>query len=131
MISPCCSVIVSPVQSEVGDNDSTHSPVGEASSTTGDLDISNEDLALMTDIPFIKFPLENVESSVMEIDEYRNDNLRIKYSKDMVPASYEDCSRVLLEVLVHHYDITSTYSKLFGNLVTKHQSPACFAEINL
>ena len=127
---------MSPVQSEVGDKVPAHSPVGEASSTTGDdLEISNEELDLITDIPFIRFPHENIESSVMEIAQYRNDNLRIRYSLDMVPASYEDCSRVLLEVLCHHHDIMSTYGRLFGNLVSNQnaraQSPEYFAEINL
>ena len=127
---------MSPAHSEVGGKISTHSPVSEASSTTGDdLENSNEELDLITDMPYIRFPQENIESPVMEIAQYRNENLRIRYSLDMVPASYEDCSRTLLEVLCHHHDIMVTYGRLFGNLVSNQnaraQSPEYFAEINL
>ena len=79
----------------------------EASSTTGDdLEaISSEDLARL---------LDNAEPPIMELEEFRNPNLNIRYTRDMIPSTLKECSQLLLEVLVSHHDLSVSYKQLFG-----------------
>ena len=73
----------------------------EASSTTGDdLEaISSEEIARL---------LGNVEPPVVGIEEFR----------DMIPSTYEECSQLLLEVLVSHHNLSVRYKQLLGEQLT-------------
>ena len=127
------SVIVASMSPKVVDGELNHSPMDEASSTTGDdLEIiSSEDIAHLNGPLLIKYALENVEPPVMEIGEFRNANLNIKYTRDMVPKTNDECSQLLLEVLVSHHDVSASYRQLLGEHVTKHQSLGCYPGVNL
>ena len=71
---------------------------GEVSSTTGELEsVSLADIARV---------LGDASPVVCELEEYRNLSLDVKYTKDFIPTNLEECSNVLRQVLVSHYDLT-------------------------
>ena len=79
----------------------------EASSTTGDdlEPISCEDLARI---------LDNAEPPIFELEEFRNPSLNIRYTRDFIPSTLKECSEVLMQVLVSHYDLSESYKHQFG-----------------
>ena len=84
-----------------------HSP-GEASSTTGGLEpVSAEDVVRI---------LDNASPIVFELEKFRNSSLDIRYTENLIPSTLKECSEVLRQVLVSHYEISESYRRQFGEL---------------
>ena len=77
-----------------------HSPE-KVFSVTSDVEFSIADITRV---------LADASNEVCELDKYRNRFLDVKYTEDFIPTNLEECSNVLRQVLVNHFDLTKRYT---------------------
>ena len=132
--SQMTSVIVPNVTAAGSSNDSPALPLpdmmssasGSGSKMNLSLNHSPEKVyPVVRDVGFsiadITHVLADAHNEVCELDEYRNRSLNVKYTESFIPTNLEECSNVLRQVLVEHFDLTKA---LYGG-VPKMRNNGC------